>query len=186
MATKPLPSQEVLRQLLRYEPETGKLFWKERTPEFCGSASFANQWNGRNAGAEAFTATDPQGYRHGKIANTKYQAHRVIWKWVYGVDPDIIDHRNGSQGDNRLENMRDCSNAENSRNYRKPAGGSSLYRGVTWVKRDKRWAARISAGDAGKKNLGYFADEADAARAYDSAANALHGDFAILNFPQEA
>ena len=34
MAVKALPSPEVLRQLLRYEPETGKLFWKERSALF--------------------------------------------------------------------------------------------------------------------------------------------------------
>ena len=31
MAPKALPSPEVLRQLLCYEPDTGKLFWKERS-----------------------------------------------------------------------------------------------------------------------------------------------------------
>lgn len=191
MASKPLPSQEVLRQLLRYEPETGKLFWIERPATMFsdadprGSAWAANQWNSRNAGREAFTATDPKGYRHGKISGIKYQAHRIIWKLVYGVDPDTIDHINGTQGDNRLENLRNCTIAENCRNYAKPPGSSSRYRGVCWVERDQRWAASISNGKGGKISLGYHATEESAARAYDSFARELHGAFATLNFPGE-
>jgi len=191
MATKPLPSQEVLRQLLRYEPETGKLFWNKRTAAQMncsdprGPEWSANQWNSRSAGKEAFTATDPAGYRHGKIAGIKYQAHRVIWKMVCGIDPDTIDHKNGKQGDNRIANLRDCSNAENSRNYAKTAG-TSQYRGVCWVRRDGAWAARISNGLGGKRSLGNYRDEVEAAKAYDRAARELHGEFATLNFPSEA
>lgn len=191
MASKPLPSQEVLRQLLRYEPETGKLFWLPRTAEQMVSTDprgpewAANRWNSHYAGKEAFTATDPAGYRHGKIGRVKYQAHRVIWKLVNGVDPDTIDHVNGQQGDNRLSNLRNATIAENSRNYRKPPGKSSRYRGVCWVKRDGKWSATISDGNAGKASLGYFTDEVEAARAYDRAARQRHGAFATLNFPDE-
>lgn len=190
MAAKPLPSQEVLRQLLRYEPETGKLFWLPRTAvqmstmDSRGKEWAANQWNSLYSGREAFTATDPRGYKHGKILGTKYQAHRVIWKFAYGVDPDTVDHRDGDQGNNRLVNLRDCSNAENSRNYVKPTG-SSRYRGVCWVKRDSAWASRISDGRGGKRSLGNYTDEVEAAKAYDRAARELHGEFATLNFPGE-
>lgn len=192
MAAKPLPPQEVLRQLLRYEPETGKLFWKERTAaqmnciDDRGPTWAANQWNSKNSGKEAFTASDRRGYMHGKVRGTKYQAHRVIWKLVYGEDPEFIDHINGVQGDNRLSNLRNCTNEENSRNYAKKIAGSSQYRGVCWVKRDHAWAARISAGNLGKINIGYFPNEIDAARAYDQKAMELHGEFATLNFPMEA
>lgn len=191
LATKPLPSQEALRQLLRYDPETGLLFWRERTPDMFsdvdprGSTWAANQWNSRNAGKEAFTFADRRGYRHGKVGGTLYQAHRVIWKVVHGVDPDQIDHINGNPCDNRIENLRACTVAENSRNYRKPAG-SSQYRGVSWVKRDKAWAARISSGNGGKRSLGNFKDEIEAAKAYDRAAREMHGEFAVLNFPDAA
>lgn len=189
MASKPLPSQEVLRQLLRYEPETGKLFWLHRSAgqTACtdprGPAWAANHWNSRNAGKEAFTYADPRGYRHGKVDGVLYQAHRIIWKWVHGIDPDTIDHINGDVGNNRLDNLRDCSVAENSRNYAKPTDGTSIYRGVCWVERDQKWAARISAGASGKRSLGNYASEVDAAAAYDKAAIELHGQFATLNFP---
>jgi hypothetical protein len=178
--------------MFSYDPATGKLFRKPlnasyfaKTKDPRGATWQANNYNSQFAGREAFTHADPGGYKHGKVLGTKYQAHRIIWKLVYGVDPDTIDHRNGLTADNRLENLRDCSIAENSRNYAKPKG-SSQYRGVCWVKRDGSWAARISVGAGGKKSLGNFKDEVDAARAYDRAAREFHGEIATLNFPVEA
>lgn len=160
---KILPSQELLLERLNYDPETGKLY--------------------RNTdGKEAFTFTDRQGYRHGKINDVKYQAHRIIWKLVHGHDPIIIDHINGDQGDNRISNLRSCTIAENSRNYHKP-GGSSKYRGVCWT--NNTWVAGISNGKGGRLSLGSHKDEVEAAKAYDVAARRLHGDFAVLNFPNE-
>jgi hypothetical protein len=146
----------------------------------------AANYNAKHAGKEAFTFKDVDGYLHGKVFGAKLQAHRVIWKLVHGVDPDTIDHINGDPSDNRLENLRDCTVAENSRNYAKAPGGSSRFRGVCWIKRDKAWAARISDGRSGTVSLGNYRDEVLAAKAYDRAARERHGEFATLNFPGEA
>lgn len=189
---KVLPSQELLRQMFVYDAETGKLFRKAltashfaRTKDPRGAQWAANNYNASYEGREAFTFSDKNGYRNGKVFGVLYQAHRVIWKLVSGEDPIQIDHINGNQGDNRLSNLRACSHAENSRNYSKKVLGSSQYRGVCWVKRDASWAARISDGRSGKISLGNYKSEIDAARAYDAAARRLHGAFATLNFPGE-
>jgi hypothetical protein len=61
-------------------------------------------------------------------------------------------------------------------------GAGSKYRGVNWLKKNKKWRARFKY--AGKSYyLGCFEDEAEAARAYDRAARAQHGEKAQLNFP---
>ncbi len=139
MATKPLPSQEVLRQLLDYNPDTGALTWRERGPEWFTAksparrASLCRLWNQRYAGTPAFTCIS-EGYMTGSVNKANYKAHRVAWKLTHGTDPDQIDHINGVRTDNRLENLRDVTLAENTRNRRRPTNNKSGMIGV------HRWA----------------------------------------------
>lgn len=135
MAPKPLPAQDVLLQLLSYDPETGKLFWKERGIELFPAKSAArarcmcNLWNRRYAGTEAFT-TVSDGYFTGSIFGSNFKAQRVIWEMAYGSDPDQIDHIDGNRSNNRVANLRDVSLAENARNRRVPVNNKSGVIGV--------------------------------------------------------
>ena len=58
----------------------------------------------------------------------------------------------------------------------------SQYRGVSWDVDTQRWIASITIRRV-KTDLGFFEDEAAAARAYDTAALEHHGDHAVVNFP---
>lgn len=181
MASKPLPSPEVLRQLLQYEPETGKLFWKYRGPEWFTLDRLQNTWNSNYAGREALSRIDPLGYRRGKILIKSYMAHRVIWCMCNGDTDMEIDHINGVRSDNRIKNLRAATRSENMKN--RASHGGSCFLGVDWHKRNRRWRARIN--DNGRKiEIGEFQSETDAARAYDRAAIVAHGRFARLNFPE--
>jgi len=60
---------------------------------------------------------------------------------------------------------------------------SSMYKGVSWFKRTKRWMAYIKINQK-RYYLGYFDIEEDAAKAYDVSAIERFGEFAKLNFPQ--
>ena len=57
----------LLRELIRYEPETGKMFWKERDPRFFADTGSAFLWNVDNAGSEIFEKTSADGYRKGSL-----------------------------------------------------------------------------------------------------------------------
>ena len=92
-----------------------------------------------------------------------------------------VDHRDGDKLNNRRENLRKCSPAQNAWNSSRRGTNRSGFKGVD-LYRDGRWRARIRAH--GKVTfLGYFETAKEAARAYDAAARIQHGEFARLNFP---
>lgn len=166
MAQRALPSQEVLRQLLDYDPETGALTWRKRGIEsFDGKrqTTILKTWNSRFSGKNAFSTDHGNGYSCGLIKKQRIYAHRVAWKWFYGDDPDNIDHINGDRKDNRIENIRSVSKTENARNSARPKSNTSGYVGVSFRKADKLWEAYI--GHAPRTRLGRFSTIEAAARA---------------------
>ncbi len=178
MAKKPLPSPEELRQLLRYEPETGKLFWLPRPREMFTSDRSFNTWNVRFAGAEAFATVHRQGYRCGVIAGEKCLAHRAVWAVHSGRWPENqIDHINGDKTDNRIANLREATHAENLQNSRRPSRNTSGFKGVCFDRSRGKWMARIHA-DGRDRMLGRFDTPEEAHAAYRAAAEKHHGEFA--------
>jgi hypothetical protein len=153
---------EILRQLLRYEPETGKLFWLPRPPgmfrvsPMVAADEAAASWNGKHAGHEAFTATQGTGYRQGRIFAKKHFAHRVIWALVHGQWPEFgIDHINHDPADNRLANLRAATAGENAKNLPLPADNSSGRIGVSWDRRAGKWHSYINVNRR-RRTLGMF------------------------------
>lgn len=98
----------------------------------------------------------------------------------------VVDHINGDRLDNRLENLRLATHAQNSRNRKKPKRTSagrvptSQFKGVCKTASGK-WQAQIK--HAGRSiHIGTFASEEAAARAYDRNAKTFYGEFALLNY----
>jgi len=106
--------------------------------------------------------------------------HRQILKVPSRI---FVDHINHNGLDNRKANLRPATRTQNNRNRRKvsKAGFHSKYKGLTWYKHQNRWAVRIMA-DRKSIFLGYFQNEINAAKAYDTAARKYFGEFANLNF----
>jgi len=165
MAARELPDPELLRKLLRYEPETGKLFWLPRPVELFPDARACKVWNTRYSGCEAFKTVDTDGYKTGRLFTIGTKAHRVIWAIVYGVWPsEQIDHINGNPSDNRLVNLRQASNTQNGRNQKKRITNISGMMCVSFDLRKRRWRAFIRV-DGRQIHLGNFAGFEDAAKA---------------------
>jgi len=103
--------------------------------------------------------------------------HRIIMNCPKNK---MVDHINHDTLDNRKCNLRICTHSENIRNSRKRKNTSSIYKGVRFHKRDKKWIASITLN---KNNLclGYFNNEKLAGIAYNEAAIKYHGEFASLN-----
>lgn len=151
----------ILNTLLRYESETGKLFWKKRPEDM----PYANRFNAQFAGKEALYGIGAShGYKSGAIFNTQVLAHRVIWAMHFGEWPNIIDHINGDKLDNRIENLRNVTRCENAQNMKRASNNKSGAAGVYWAPHAGKWRAAIKV-EKKSKHLGYFDCVDDAAKA---------------------
>lgn len=154
---------DCVRSRLRYDPETGKFFWLHNFE----NANLDARFTGKEAGRITVS-----GYRVIKIEGRAFHSSRLAWLYVHGRWPsDRIDHINGIRTDNRINNLRECTHAENCRN-RKAIG-----RGMKGVQKQcKRWAARIKL-DGKLIHLGTFDTEIEAHEAYCVAARKHFGEF---------
>jgi len=133
----------------------------------------------------AFRWTTQQGkcgtryaYRFDRSNGRKRKVY--LHRWLLEAEPrSRVDHINGNGLDNRRANLRACSNTENMRNIRH-GRGRSAYKGVAWSKRRNCWRAYIVVASK-QLHLGYHADEAAAAAAYDDAAVKYFREFAKTN-----
>jgi hypothetical protein len=109
----------------------------------------------------------------------------TLHRWILNADETKdVDHKNGDGLDNRRENLREATAAQNARNAKKRPSAASKFKGVNrdTSRTDRIWRARIRV-DCKLIHLGRFSTEEEAARAYDEAARRLHGEFACVNFP---
>lgn len=107
--------------------------------------------------------------------------HRVLMGAEKG---ELVDHEDHDGLNNRLGNLRRATKAQNAMNSRPlRANNTSGYKGVARYR--KKWQAGINLN--GKRiHIGNFDTPEEAARAYDRAAIELFGEFACLNFPDDA
>ena len=159
-----LISADRLRSLLHYDPETGVFTWL---------VNKSNVKAGSTAGKHA-----ANGYWRIKLDGREYPAHRLAWLYMKGTWPSgVVDHINMNKIDNRFDNLREASFAQNQHNRTEQSNNTSGYKGVSRFKNTGRWRADIMLN--GKSHyLGSFDTAEDAAIAYDMAASELHGSFA--------
>lgn len=139
-----------LKQMLRYEPDTGLLFWTDVAHKSV---------RGKQAG------TFNRGYVVVMYKSKFYKAHRLAWLLTYGSWPkEMIDHIDGDPSNNKLNNLRDVNNHVNQCNRHKARAdsksglmGASPYR--------NKWRSQIKRNGI-IKYLGIFNTAQEAHEAY--------------------
>jgi hypothetical protein len=135
---------------------------------------YINQWKwSALKRADSFYAV--RAYRTNYKSTTVFM-HRVIMRTPNDL---VVDHINHIGFDNRKMNLRNCTQAQNLHNMRAVKEGTSLYKGVCFIK-NNRWAARIRVNYK-RLYLGEFKTQNEAALAYNAAAIKHHGEFACVN-----
>lgn len=175
MAPKTLPSRELLRQLLDYDPTSGEFRWLPRPREMFKSTHNCGTWHTRYCGKIA-GCTCLDGYMVMSLVGGHYLLHRLAWLYVYGEPvPLSLDHIDGNRGNNRIGNLRAATIGQNQANK-----GLSPYNllGIKGVRRYKgSFRAHIRFNGTGM-HLGTFKTAEEAAEAYRKAAVRLRGEFA--------
>lgn len=151
-----------LHYLLTYDLSSGVFRWKNPNR---GKAMAGQIINGWMQGKYLSVGLDSQ----------RYKLHRLAWFYVYGRWPKQIDHANGNRFDNRISNLRECTNSQNSANMF--GRGKSGLKGTYYEKRSKRYYALICK-DYKRINLGTFDTKEEAHATYAKAAKKLFGEFA--------
>lgn len=117
-----MPTVEYLKEALRYDPDTGKFYWRSDRPRHHFNSD--RGWNISNSAYGDKEAGQCR-YKDGRptyviirIGDHRYYAHRLVWMIHYGVDAGQlqIDHINRDPSDNRIDNLRLATNQENSFN----------------------------------------------------------------------
>lgn len=162
--TEQILTQEKLKTLLSYDPDTGVFTWQSKPSR------------GIKVGSQAGTPTS-EGYLALQINKKKIYAHRAVWLYVHGVWPKKeIDHINRNRSDNRLVNLRAATRLNNSHNTGKHVTNTSGHKGVTFHSRNKKWQVQMSANNK-TFYVGQFDCLADAVHARAIADLFLHKDF---------
>lgn len=128
----------------------------------------------------ANTIVDEDDYALTSYNNKLIFMHQLVYKLYNNYIPGLTDHINNNRKDNRIENLREATNGENSHNVSNSKNNTSHYHGVSWFKRDNKWKAYVTK-DGNCYNLGCYKNEIDAAKAYNVKALELYGNKVNLN-----
>lgn len=146
---------ETLLECLRYEPDTGRFFWRKKL----GPRAMP----GNEAGS-----LNQTGYVKIKVLGIEYTRSRLAWFYVHSEWPNpYIDHINRNRSDDRICNLRVATRRENNCNTTLRSDNTTGVKGV--IRHNSGYMARINyRGES--IYLGMFDDLDDAGKAVQEAA----------------
>lgn len=148
-------TQAAVQSLLDYKD--GALYWKDSTP--------------------VSSYRDTRGYMRIGLNKKRYLQHRIIYLMFYGHLPRIVDHIDGDPTNNKIQNLRAATNAENLQNMRLHPETMSGCKNVSWDKKARKWVVMLVVNGV-KKYFGLFKDLELADLVATEARDKFHGKFA--------
>lgn len=159
-------TQERLKELLNYDPESGNFVWKV--------ALGSRAKKGAIAGGRVTGRNGPRSRIVIRIFGEGYYAHRLAFFWMLGQWPiDQVDHIDGNTLNNAWVNLREVTCLENAQNQKIGERNFSGVLGVYWDFDLQKYRAQIKVNKK-SVHLGVFTD-LEAARQARKKAEAFYG-----------
>lgn len=147
-----------------FEYKDGCLFWKK-------SRSYRVK-----AGQKAGTIRPDKRYDV-IFDKKKYLLHRLIFLMFNKFLPEFVDHIDNNPENNKIENLRGCSRAQNNWNRKIQRNATSGVKGVSWHKKNQKWYVRICVNGK-RKDFGMYNDLELAQLVANEARHKYHKEFA--------
>ena len=163
-------TQSRLMELVTYDAAAGVLRWRTR--------------RGNTRPGARIGGPDKEGYWRVRLDDRQYLEHRLVWLWHHGSFPRILDHIDRDRSNNRIENLRLCTESQNAANAKISTHNTSGYRGVYYEAERDKWVARIRLvieGERVRYRIGRFDTAEEAAIAYNLHLRQHFSEYALLN-----
>lgn len=158
-------SQERLKELLHYDPETGIFTWLRSTSVRVAVGDVAGTLSRQSGGKRNVIQIC--------IDKRLYLAHRLAWYYMHGAWPELdLDHRDRNSLNNAISNLRCATRKQNMENTGVQSNNTSGFKGVTQSKTTLKWVAHIQ--HQGRQiHIGVFPTPEEASAAYEAMRNKL-------------
>lgn len=156
-------TQERVKEVLHYNPETGIFVWKETLSNRAVAGTLAGAY--------------VKGHLRIKVDGKYYEASQLAWLYINGEMIERLDHKDRDGLNNRILNLRPATRQQNAANSNLSKRNTSGYKGVYWSKKMNCWWAAITI-QGRQKSLGCYKTPEEAFEAYKIAATEAFGEFA--------
>jgi len=154
-------NKSMLNELFEYKD--GNLYWKKRLSQRAKIGDKAGYLR-------------KDGYVNIRINNKNYKAHRLVFVFHHDYMPEFIDHIDGNKANNKIENLRSATKAQNRMNISLQSNSKSGIKNVNWHKKTNKWIVQL--GINGKKlHFGTYFDLEVAKFVADTMRHKYHGQF---------
>lgn len=160
-----MPSLESLQEIYKIDPASPS------------GLSRIKATRGRSGRVGPVVSMGSDGYYRMKFDGQCYRTHRVIFFMHTGIDPAelVVDHIDGDQLNNKVENLRACTQQENLWNSKCREKADGLPKGI--FQQGSQFGVRLSIGDD-KPGVVWFANVRAATSYVDQIRKRYHGEYA--------